>query len=340
VKVVHYINQFFAGVGGEEEASRGPEVRDGALGPGRKIASLIGPAHQIVATVFCGDDYAASTPTAAKEILSLIREAGAELVACGPAFSSGRYGIACGHVAAAAANAGIPALAAMHPENPGADDAAPAPVVAVGESARKMGPALEAMAGAIGKLAAGEKLETAGDPTRGPRRNRVADATSAARAVALALARLRGEQAETEIPLPDFGKVKPATPIAEPAKATIALLTEGALVPVGNPDRLESARAKKWLRYSLDGVDALQPGKFQSVHGGFSTVAANENPNRILPLDVARELEREGKIGRVHTEYMVTAGNGTSVADASRFGAEWAAELHKAGVQAAILTST
>ncbi len=340
MKVVHYINQFFAGLGGEEEAGRGPEVRDGAIGPGRKLASLIAPGHEIVATIFCGDDYAASTPSAAKKILSFAQEAGAELVACGPAFSSGRYGIACGHVAAAAANAGIPAFAAMHPQNPGADDAAPAPVLAVGETARTMGAALEAMAGAIRRLAAGERLESAVDPARGPRRNRLAETTSAARAVALAVARLRGEEAETEIPLPDFGKVKPATPIDDPATATIALLTEGALVPEGNPDRLESARAKKWLRYSLEGVDALEPGKFQSVHGGFSTVAANEDPNRILPLDVARELEREGRIGRLHTEYLVTAGNGTSVADASRFGAEWAADLHRAGVQAAILTST
>ena len=76
------------------------------------------------------------------------------------------------------------------------------------------------------------------------------------------------------------------------------------------------------------------------MHGGFSTQWANAEPNRILPLDVARELEREGAIGGLHTEYFATTGNGTTVADARRFGVEWAAELRQAGIQAAILTAT
>ena len=66
----------------------------------------------------------------------------------------------------------------------------------------------------------------------------------------------------------------------------------------------------------------------------------NEDPNRMLPLDVARELEEEGDIGRLYGEYFTTVGNGTPVATGKRFGAEWAASLQKAGVQAVILTST
>ena len=34
IRVVHYINQFFAGVGGEEKADYQPETREGAVGPG------------------------------------------------------------------------------------------------------------------------------------------------------------------------------------------------------------------------------------------------------------------------------------------------------------------
>ena len=33
-KVVHYINQFFANIGGEEMAHVAPELRDGIVGPG------------------------------------------------------------------------------------------------------------------------------------------------------------------------------------------------------------------------------------------------------------------------------------------------------------------
>ena len=88
------------------------------------------------------------------------------------------------------------------------------------------------------------------------------------------------------------------------------------------------------------GATSLGAGQFESVHGGFSTVHANADPHRILPLDVARELEAEGRIGRLHDDYLVTAGNGTHVDTAAGFGVEWAAELRRAGVQAAILTAT
>jgi glycine reductase complex component B subunit gamma len=341
LKIVHYVNQFFAGIGGEEKATVGPEVRDAPTGPGRKLSSLLGDEHQIIATVFCGDDYAASNEAAPGEILELIRSTGAEMVVSGPAFTSGRYGIACGRVAAAAQKAGLVALAAMHAENPGVAEAVPAPVVATGLTAREMAATLERVALAVKKLASGEAL-TAEDGLVGsiPRRNRLADKNAATRAVDLALARLAGDREATEIPMPDFGAVAPAGPISDPSQALIALLTEGGLVPAGNPGRLESARATKWLRYPLEELPGLEEGSHISVHGGFSTVVANANPNRILPLDVARELKDEGAIGTIYAEYFVTTGNGTSVADGARYGVEWAAELRKQGVQAAILTST
>ena len=34
LRVVHYINQFFAQIGGEEKADYAPEYREGAVGPG------------------------------------------------------------------------------------------------------------------------------------------------------------------------------------------------------------------------------------------------------------------------------------------------------------------
>jgi glycine reductase len=341
MRIVHYVNQFFAGVGGEEAAGTSPEVREGAVGPGRALAGQLGPEHEIVATVFCGDDYAASSASATDELLELVREFSPDLLVAGPAFTSGRYGLACARLASACARAGIPAVAAMHPENPGLEEAAPAPVIESGKIGREMRASVERLAGAIATLARGDELgEQDGRIGRVPRRNRLAEHTAAERSVELLLARLGGDRERTEVPLPSFGSVTPSAPLADPASARIALLTEGALVPMGNPDRLESARATRWLRYTLAGIDELESGEYQSVHGGFSTVAANADPHRILPLDVARELEREGRIGVLHGEYLVTAGNGTQVATARSFGVEWAAELRQAGVQAAILTAT
>ncbi len=341
MKIVHYVNQFFAGMGGEDSAGTGPELRDGPVGPGRKLAGLLGDEHEIVATAICGDDYAASHSDFAVDLVAQARERGAEIVIAGPAFTSGRYGMACARIAAAASEAGLPALASMHPENPGLGEAAGTTVVESGRTARQMKDSLERFAAAALKLAEGEQL-TAQDGRIGPvaRTNRTADRSAAERAVALLLTRLGGDRDATEIPLPDFDSVTPAAPIADAAEAVFALVTEGGFVRAGNPDRLESARATKWVRYSLDGLDSADSGTFESVHGGFSTQWANADPNRILPLDIAREMEREGAIGRLHGEVLATTGNGTTVADARRFGMEWAAELRQANIQAVILTAT
>jgi len=340
-RVVHFVNQFFAGIGGEDAAGTTPAAKAGAIGPGRRLQELLGPEHEIVATVWCGDDAAAAGDAVIGEILDLARPWEPDLIVAGPAFTSGRYGLACARVAAAATGVGLGALAAMHDDNPGLDEAGAAPVVRSGPVARHMGTSLEALAAAARSLLEGNPL-TAAEGRIGavPRLNRQVDDDAATRAVALVLARLAGDLDATEVPLPRFDRVTPAPPVADVGHALVALLTEGALVPAGNPGRLESARATRWLSYPLEGRDSLPAGEFYSVHGGFSTVPANEDPHRLVPLDVARQLEGEKLIGRIHGEYLVTAGNGTSVANARRFGVEWAAKLRQAGVQAAIFTST
>jgi len=76
------------------------------------------------------------------------------------------------------------------------------------------------------------------------------------------------------------------------------------------------------------------------VHGGFDVTLANEDPNRLVPLDTVRGLERDGRVGRVHESLYTTTGNGTPVVVATRFGQEIAGELRDAGVQAVLLSGT
>ena len=346
MRLVHYLNQFYAGLGGEDAAGLGPRVLEGTVGPGRLLQQLLSAGdqsadHEIVATVVCGDDHAASDPAVAQELLQLARDAGGELLIAGPAFGSGRYGLICARLVAAAQAAGLPAVASMHPDNPGIGEAGAAPVVAAGASSRQMRPTLQKLAAAVAKLATGAPL-TAEDGLVSAiaRIGRLVEDRAAKRAVELVLRRLGGDRDSTEIPVGGFDVVTPAAPVDKAASATVALVTEGAVVPAGNPDRLESARATRWLRYPIDGLDGLAAGTWESVDGGFATTVANDDPNRLLPLDVARELERDGAIGRLHGQFFTTVGNGTPVATAKRFGVEWAAELRKAGIQAAILTAT
>jgi glycine reductase len=341
IRVVHYLNQFFAGLGGEDKAGAPPGVKPGAVGPARKLQELLGAGHEVVATVYCGDDVAAGDHDAVAAILALVMVERPDLLVIGPAFTSGRYGVACARLAAAAQRAGVRVLAAMHGDNPGLDEAQGALVIGSGATVREMGASLETVAQAAKKLLAGQAVSAAdGRIGKPPRKNVLVARNAAARGVDLLLARLAGRDAPAEVELPSFDRVTPAPPVADITRATVALLTEGGLVPAGNPERLESARAGRWLRYSLASKTALRAGEFISVHGGFSTVAANADPHRILPLDVARELEAEQQIGTLFGEYFVTTGNGTTVPNARRFGVEWAAELRRAGIQAAILTAT
>ena len=56
-KIVHYLNQFFGGIGGEDKADFQPEVREEIIGPGMALNDGLGDDYEIVATVICGDNY-------------------------------------------------------------------------------------------------------------------------------------------------------------------------------------------------------------------------------------------------------------------------------------------
>ncbi|HZD39442.1 MAG TPA: glycine/sarcosine/betaine reductase selenoprotein B family protein, partial [Terriglobales bacterium] len=58
MRVVHYLNQFFGGRGGEDKAGMPLEVRSGAVGPGMLLERLLGEDTQVVVTLVCGDNYA------------------------------------------------------------------------------------------------------------------------------------------------------------------------------------------------------------------------------------------------------------------------------------------
>src|SRR5256712_10271973 len=102
LRVVCYLNQFFGQLGGEEKAGVGPQVVDGAVGAARAVQQALGDAGTVVATVICGDNYAAEqAERAVAEMVALVAAARPDLVVAGPAFLAGRYGVACGALCAA-----------------------------------------------------------------------------------------------------------------------------------------------------------------------------------------------------------------------------------------------
>ena len=346
LRVVHYINQFFAGVGGEERAGEGPQIRAGYVGPGQVLQRALGDAAEVVATVYCGDDFFNEREDAtAAAVVELIRRHEPDLVVAGPAFNAGRYGVACGRVCRAVEDVlNVPAVTGMYPENPAVElNRQRLYIVASGPNAASMAATMQRVAALGLKRARGERVgppHENGYIARGLRFTEVATESAAVRAVEMLLRSVRGEAWETEWPLPQYDRVSPPPPIKDVRRATIALVTSGGIVPKGNPDRIESTYATKWLKYSLAGVSDLTADRWQSVHGGYDTTRANEDPDRVLPVDVLRELEAEGAIGRLHDEYWVFVGSGASTTNARRFAEEMARELLASAVEGVIFTAT
>ncbi len=347
LRVVHYINQFFAQIGGEEKADYPVEVRVGeVVGPGLGLNKAFGEDAEIVATIICGDSYFNENLEKAKEeILRIVKEQNADVFVAGPAFNAGRYGVACGTIASLVKEElGIPALTGMYVENPGADMFKDKIyIVSTKNNAAGMGKAIEAMAPLALKLARKETIGASceeGYIPNGIRVNFFEKERGARRAVNMLLKKLAGKEYVTEYPMPDFDRVAPNPAVKDISKAKIAIVTSGGIVPKGNPDRIESSNATRYGEYDITGVDDLTDTSYETAHGGYDPVYANDDSDRVIPVDVLRDMEREGKIGSLHHLFYTTTGNGTAVASSKAFAAEFSKKLLADGVDAVILTST
>ena len=324
LRVVHYINQFFANIGGEEKADYKPELREGNVGPGLAFQQNV--------------DSATAT------VLDMIKSQNPDLVICGPAFNAGRYGVACGTVAAAVKKEGIPVITGMYKENPGADMfKKEVYIISTKNSAAGMRDAVKKMAPLALKVAKGEAIGASAEEgylPNGIRKNFFEKKRGAARAVEMLVKKLNGKEFETEYEMPSFDRVAPGAAIKDMSKAKIALVTSGGIVPKGNPDHIESSSASKYGQYDIEGVTDLTAETYETAHGGYDPVYANEDADRVLPVDVINEFIKEGKIGSLHKYFYTTVGNGTAVANAKKFATEIGQKLVDDHVDAVILTST
>lgn len=346
IRVVQYINQFFAQIGGEEMADYKPEVREGVVGPGLAFNTAFGDDAEIVATIICGDSYFNENFDKAKaEVIEMIKPFNPDVFMAGPAFNAGRYGVACGTIALAVANElNIPVLTGMYKENPGADMFKDKVlIVETKNSAAGMRDAVKKMAPLALKLARGEEILASaveGYLPNGVRKNMFEKDRGSKRAVDMLLKKMKGAEFVTELPMPDFDRVAPNPAIKDLSKAIVAIVTSGGIVPKGNPDRIESSNATKCGKYNIAGVMDMTSETYETAHGGYDPVYANEDADRVMAIDVLREFEKAGKIGKLHDYFYSTTGNGTAVKSSKAFAAAYAKELVDAGVTAAIMTST
>lgn len=346
IRVVHYINNFFAGIGGEEKANIPPQKREGVVGPGIALQKSLGEDAIIVATVICGDSYfGENIENATKELLDMIKEENADLFIAGPAFNAGRYGVACGAICKKVEEElSIPAVTGMYVENPGVDMyKLDLHIISTGNSASDLRKSVPKMANLGLKLSKNEDIgspEEEGYILRGIRKNFFHEKRGSERAIDMLVKKLNKEEFKTEYEMPIFDRVNPAKPIKDISRAKIAIVTSGGIVPTNNPDKIESSSATKYGIYDITKMDYLRKEDFTTIHGGYDRAFVLENPNLVVPLDVVRDLEKEGIIGEICNYFITTTGTGTSVGNAKKFGEDFVKKLVADGVDAVILTST
>ena len=346
IKVVHYINNFFAGIGGEDKADVPPEIRPGTVGPGLALQAALGDQFEVVATAICGDShFGANIEEDTKTLIEMIKGYEPQLFVAGPAFNAGRYGVACGTMAKAVEDTlGIPVVTGMYEENPGVDmfrkDLF---IIATGNSAADMRHSMPKLGALAKKLALGEEVlgpKEEGYHERGIRVNYFADIRGSERGIQLLLKKMKKEPYVSEYPMPKFDRVSPAKPVTDMKHAKIAVVTSGGIVPQGNPDRIESSSATKFGIYSIEGMDHMDKKDFMTIHGGYDRAFVTEDPDLVVPLDVLREMEHEGEFGELANYFITTTGTGTSTGNAKRFGEEFVQKLLDDNITAVILTST
>ena len=347
-KVLHYLNQFFAGIGGEEKAGQEVIFLPQAVGIGLAIEKSLQERGVEYATLVCGDNYFhEQEELALRTMRAAIDRFQPDFFLAGPAFNAGRYGIASAKACSwVRDNWRIPAITGMHENNPGTQEIGRQVFVL------QTGASTASMAEAAKRFTALLELLMAQDPAGAeafraehclpiPRRFTVRTGKpDYVRAVDLMLAKINGETYESEIPLIATARHTIPNLTGNMKDATVALVTEGGLVPKGNPDRLESSRGSRYFTYSLAGLDDLKCGEFAAMHTGYDTSMVDEDPDRIVPLDAMRELEKNQRFKKLHERYFVTTGTGAMPSKMAELGAGIAGELAQSGVNAVILTAT
>jgi glycine reductase len=347
-KILHYMNQFFAGIGGEDKAGQAVMFMPQAVGAGIMLRDAIKAPGLEYATVVCGDNFFHEQEAQALHDLNdILEDFQPDIFLAGPAFNAGRYGLACAKTCSFVRdNRRIPAVTAMHEENPGTREIGRHVfVIQTAASTAVMPECLRSYTKLVEKLLTDDQVGIdafrAEYCLRIPRRFTVRSRRpDYVRAVDLLMAKLRGESYESEIPRLEAAPPEVPNLSVPLAEAIIALVTEGGLVPQGNPDRLESTRGSKYLRYALHGLDDLRRGEFQAMHTGYDTARVDDDPDRILPLDAMRELERARRFHKLHDDYFVTTGTGAMPSKMEELGSGIAEELAGAGVNGVILTAT
>lgn len=345
-KVVHYINQFFAGMGGEDTANVGLSVEEKVIGPGLAIQKALGDDFEIVATIICGDNtIAENTEEILEEFGKIITKYEADIFIAGPGFNAGRYGIGCGaSVAYVTETLKIPAVTGLYAENPGTDlykDRGY--ILQTKNSAAGMRRFVPVLAKFVRRLAEGDaiadgKKEGYHGSGKAPEIDYSTHASK--RGIDMLLKKYYGESFSTEVKMPNHEEIPLPTLDKPLSEVKIAFVTDGGLVPKGNPDNMVPTNSVEFRKYSIGSGERLSSDEYEVSHQGYNNAFVLEDPNRLIPIDAALNLKKKGMIGDLLDYYYTTAGVMTPMERGKKFGSDIASDLRDHNVDAVVLTST
>lgn len=345
-RVVHYINQFFAGLGGEDTASVGLQIKDGPVGPGVLLASELGNTYEIVKTIICGDNtIAEQESTILPQIVEAVRDAKAELFVAGPGFNAGRYGLGCGSTTAAVTERlKIPAVTALYSENPGTElYKNRCYILQSDNNARHLATVVRHIAEFAKRLVSGDTIydgRKEGYHGSGPGVDIDYTIPAAHRGINMLLDKVARKPYRTEVIMPNHEDI-PVPVLTKPlSECKIGLVTDGGLVPKGNPDNQVPTNSSHFRKYSIEGMNMLKAEDWEVSHQGYNNAFVLEDPNRLVPVDSLRTLVKKGVIGSLNNAFYSTAGVMTPMEKCKEFGAEIAQALKADQCDAAIETST
>jgi len=350
VRVMYYINQFFAGIGGEEKADVQLDYHNGPLGPGNRLQVLLEDAAEIVVTVHCGDNYFSEhRDEVLASILEISNDYNVKIVIAGPAFLAGRYGFACVEVCHFLSTAvDLYCVTGMSADNPavlGYKQYKDKRVFLfpTSDTTAGMDDALRTMASFVSKLAAGVERGLASEEgyiPRGIRVPSVANKSGAQRSIDTLLRKIAGYSVDTEIAFEISEIVPAAPPLVNLKHAHIALISTAGVHTAGNPYGFKALSNTQWRKYFVGDLNSMQDGRWCVIHGGTSTMFMSDNPNYAVPLDVCRELEKEGMFASLYSNFYGTTGVAASVPAMQAIGREIVGDMKAEGVNGALLVST
>lgn len=76
---------------------------------------------------------------------------------------------------------------------------------------------------------------------------------------------------------------------------------------VWSADHMVPTNSKYFKSYNFGDTDHLDASDYEVSHQGYNNAFVLDDPNRLVPVDAMRALEKEGKIGSLLDTYYTTA---------------------------------